>query len=277
MSVLGSLIDAGVSYSINQDNLRFQQDALDRNEALTRESWARDDNAVQRRVADLKEAGLSPVLAAGSAAGNTAPIKAVPKESKFQTNFASSSLASDINDIQDIKAKREQNKGLVLANEEQDLKNRYLAKQLELIGLDIEHYGESPFMRALSAAVEDITGIPAGEWLKRLGERLGLRDDEVTPDQEEAVTTFSRDFFMYGQKNHFVTFRAGRAEVTSTGEGAIAEFLKDHAIRGVSVGEMKKLLVEGFSEFRKNNLFQTYDGGKPLAGAGAAGGAGYAW
>lgn len=277
MSIFGNLIDAGVSYSINQDNLRFQQEALDRNEALTRESWARDDNAVQRRVADLKEAGLSPVLAAGSAAGNTAPIKAVPKESRFQTNFSSSSLASDINDVQDIKAKREQNKGLVLANEEQKLKNLYLEKQLEMIGLDIEHYGETPFMRALSAAVEDITGIPAGEWLKRLGERLGLRDKEINPDQEEAVTVFSRDFFLNGQKNHFVTFRAGRAEVTRTGEGAIAEFLKEQGISGVSVKEMKKLLINGFSEFRKNNQFQTYDGGKPIVGAGAAGGSGYAW
>ena len=78
---VSGLANAGVSAYNNERNLRFQQEANEKNEALMREGWAREDNAVQRRKADLEAAGLSPILAAGSAASSSAPINVSPLKS----------------------------------------------------------------------------------------------------------------------------------------------------------------------------------------------------
>lgn len=56
-------------------NTGLQAGAQVLNQINQRKVWQREDTAVQRRVADLKAAGLSPTLAAGSAASTSAPIR----------------------------------------------------------------------------------------------------------------------------------------------------------------------------------------------------------
>lgn len=51
-----------------------QQDQFNKQVELQNETWAREDSAIQRRVADLEAAGLSKTLAAGSAAATSSPI-----------------------------------------------------------------------------------------------------------------------------------------------------------------------------------------------------------
>ncbi len=76
-SIIGAVDNAktnDLNYQLQKDELAYQKD-------LQKIMFAREDNAVQRRVNDLKAAGLSPTLAAGSSAGagsvvsTTAPQK----------------------------------------------------------------------------------------------------------------------------------------------------------------------------------------------------------
>lgn len=71
----------------NQKNLDYQKEQLDYMKGVQQQTWQREDNAVQRRVADLQAAGLSPVLAAGSAASTSAPIKVDPMRTEDPTGI----------------------------------------------------------------------------------------------------------------------------------------------------------------------------------------------
>lgn len=71
VGAMGSILEGVTSVA----NLGFQLANSRYQKRLQEKIFEREDNATQRRVADLKLAGLSPVLAAGSAAGSGGTVQ----------------------------------------------------------------------------------------------------------------------------------------------------------------------------------------------------------
>lgn len=96
---VGSTIAGTVdSIKTNRENLALQKDNLAYQKDLQQSIFQREDNAVQRRVADLKAAGLSPTLAAGSSAGagSVVSTSAPQKKSNLESYLALASVATSL-------------------------------------------------------------------------------------------------------------------------------------------------------------------------------------
>lgn len=121
--MIGSLISAGAniigsslgfasnmsatneSRKIAEKNLAFQREQFEYSKALQNKIFEREDNAITRRKADLINAGINPLLAAGSGAGagSVVPTQAPQMDSSF-LDFSSRAGASLQSGIQNVGA-----------------------------------------------------------------------------------------------------------------------------------------------------------------------------
>lgn len=103
MGIISDLVDVGSTIAgtvsnikTNNDNLALQKENLAYQKDLQNIIFQREDNAVQRRVADLISAGLSPTLASGSSAGagSVVSTSAPHKNSNLESYLALASVGT---------------------------------------------------------------------------------------------------------------------------------------------------------------------------------------
>lgn len=134
-NIAGGLANLGSAYAtvkgvnenkrVNDLNFQLQKENLAYQKDLQKIIFAREDNAVQRRVSDLRKAGLSPTLAAGSAAGAGSVI--------------STSAPQRLSDLQGYLALAQV--GTMLANQQKAQTDADIARQqLKQIKLDTKYY-----------------------------------------------------------------------------------------------------------------------------------------
>lgn len=180
---------------IAEENLGFQYENLAYQKQLQKDLFAREDSAVQRRIADLKKAGLSPTLAAGSAAGagavvqTTAPQRNLKLDTKESPGYikgqygavlrnAMSSIIPLVSGYNSI-LQQKQNIAYTKAQE------KLVRQQLKEKEYNLKYYMErkSPVGAGESTVIKTLKG--AGQVLKNtLGESIPPQLRRVATEQD---------------------------------------------------------------------------------------------
>lgn len=163
---LGSAMSNIANVGINIANYKQAQNALKYQKELQQQIFMREDNAVQRRVADLQAAGLSPVLAAGSAAGSGGVVATNTPQMQNMPD-----MSTPVQRVMDIITQRQN-----IAQSAQAIQASQTEQQKKLSDIEINHAA----LLRYAAEIQNLNARTQGEYLRNRVSAVDADNAEIT-------------------------------------------------------------------------------------------------
>lgn len=159
---------------INELNYQLQRDNLNYQKSLQQTMFGREDTSVQRRVADLTAAGLSPTLAAGSGA-SAGPVVSTraPQMDKKQLKLATMSSLANVQTLIANQQKAQTEADIAKTHLEQEKMNTQFYRSRGLAPVQANQSWQQHLVNLIAPMLENKVALPIlGSATSSLGEAV---------------------------------------------------------------------------------------------------------